>query len=167
MSQLQLAKLVGYEGRSAISKVENGERDISQSMIAKYAQALGVTPVYLMYGSAETDPWTETFRQSLKNELLKIDKADASDAGVDFDHLLSIASGEITEITLSEACQIADDLGCSLDAMVDNKKVAFASESDFDEYDLEIIRRLLNLHGEKRAQALDYIRYLTDNSKTQ
>lgn len=50
MSQEQLAKLVGFEGRSAISKVENGERDIGQSMIIKYASALGVTPGYLMFG---------------------------------------------------------------------------------------------------------------------
>ncbi len=50
MSQYDLAKKVGYEGRSAISKVEKGERDISQSMIEKYATALGVTPIYLLYG---------------------------------------------------------------------------------------------------------------------
>lgn len=50
MSQYDLAQKVGYEGRSAISKVENGERDISQSMIEKYATALGVTPTYLLYG---------------------------------------------------------------------------------------------------------------------
>ncbi len=50
MSQQELASLVGYVGRSAISKVENGERDISQSMIVKYASALGVTPTFLLYG---------------------------------------------------------------------------------------------------------------------
>ena len=50
MSQYELALKVGYKGRSAISKVENGERDISQSMIAKYAEALGVTPTYLLFG---------------------------------------------------------------------------------------------------------------------
>lgn len=50
MSQFELAQKVGYEGRSAISKVENGGRDISQSMIQKYADALGVTPTYLLYG---------------------------------------------------------------------------------------------------------------------
>lgn len=51
MSQADLAKKVGYVGRSAISKVENGDRDISQSMIAKYAEALNVTPAYLLYGN--------------------------------------------------------------------------------------------------------------------
>lgn len=58
MSQLELAHKVGYEGRSAISKVENGERDISQSMIEKYAEALDVTPYFLLYG--EEEPAAET-----------------------------------------------------------------------------------------------------------
>ena len=53
MSQYDLALKVGYEGRSAISKVEQGKRDISQSMIVKYAEALGVTPAYLLYGDEE------------------------------------------------------------------------------------------------------------------
>ncbi len=55
MSQLDLARAVGYKGRSAISKVENGERDISQSMIEKYAKVLGVSPAYLLYGK-ESEP---------------------------------------------------------------------------------------------------------------
>ncbi len=59
LSQYDLAKKVGYEGRSAISKVENGDRDISQSMIQKYADALGVTPTFLLYGEEET-PATKT-----------------------------------------------------------------------------------------------------------
>ena len=56
MSQAELAKKVGYEGKSAISKVENGERDISQSMIIKYAEALHVTPSYLLTGSDSDTP---------------------------------------------------------------------------------------------------------------
>lgn len=58
MSQQELALRVGYESRSAISKVENGERDISQSMIGKYAEALGVSPAYLL-GSADDAPVQE------------------------------------------------------------------------------------------------------------
>ena len=53
MSQEDLAKKVGYAGRSAISKVENGSRDISRSMIAKYAAALNVSPTYLLFDDGE------------------------------------------------------------------------------------------------------------------
>lgn len=56
MSQAELAKKVGYEGRSAISKVEKGERDISQSMILQYAKALNVAPTYLLYGDDLSPP---------------------------------------------------------------------------------------------------------------
>lgn len=68
MSQQELALKVGYEGRSAISKVENGERDISQSMIIKYADALGVTPTYLLYG----DEAQEKLSTQLDDTDLKI-----------------------------------------------------------------------------------------------
>lgn len=66
MSQFELAKRVGYKGRSAISKVEKGERDISQSMIEKYAAALGVSPSFLLYGedfsvSESSDSRSEEF----------------------------------------------------------------------------------------------------------
>ncbi len=66
MSQFELAKKVGYKGRSAISKVEKGERDISQSMIEKYAAALGVSPSFLLYGedfsvSESSDSRSEEF----------------------------------------------------------------------------------------------------------
>ncbi len=73
MSQQELAALVGYEGRSAISKVENGERDISQSMILKYAAALGVTPTYLLYGDDgdKIDDGTARYSSGkMKNDLL-------------------------------------------------------------------------------------------------
>lgn len=53
VSQEELAKRVGYAGRSAISKVENGSRDISRSMVAKYAAALNVSPTYLLFGDGE------------------------------------------------------------------------------------------------------------------
>ncbi len=71
MSQQQLAHLVGYEGRSAISKVENGERDISQSMIVKYATALGVSPSYLLYGDEAYRNDEDKGKTPLKNEILK------------------------------------------------------------------------------------------------
>lgn len=67
MSQDDLAKKVGYVGRSAISKVESGERDISQSMIDKYADALGVTPTYLLFGDSE-----EERVSPVKQELLTL-----------------------------------------------------------------------------------------------
>ena len=44
MSQQELADIVGYSGKSMISKIERGEVDLSQTMIQKIADALKTTP---------------------------------------------------------------------------------------------------------------------------
>ncbi len=67
MSQEELAKKVGYAERAAISKVEKGYRDISCSMIEKYAAALNVSPTYLLFGDGENKD-----SGSQKQELLTI-----------------------------------------------------------------------------------------------
>ncbi len=48
MTQKELAEKTGYKTRSAINKIEKGLRDINQSQIKAFADALGVTPAYLM-----------------------------------------------------------------------------------------------------------------------
>lgn len=48
MSQDELAKKVGYKGKSAISKIESGERDIMQDRIVKFARVLGIDAVKLL-----------------------------------------------------------------------------------------------------------------------
>lgn len=48
MSQAELANKLGYKSRSAINKIENGLRDISQSKLSEFAEALETTPTYLM-----------------------------------------------------------------------------------------------------------------------
>lgn len=48
MSQQELADKLGYKSRSAINKIEQGLRDINQSKVAAFANALHTTPAYLM-----------------------------------------------------------------------------------------------------------------------
>ena len=48
MTQQELAERSGYKTKSAINKIELGLRDLPQKKIAAIAQALGVTPGYLM-----------------------------------------------------------------------------------------------------------------------
>ncbi len=75
MSQQELAEKVGYKDKSAISKVERGDRDINQTMIMKYAKALGVSPTYILYGKeAETqkNPPAEPKLTEGEEKLLKL-----------------------------------------------------------------------------------------------
>lgn len=48
LSQDALAKMVGYTNRSTIARIEHGDIDLPQSMIAKFAKALQTTPARLM-----------------------------------------------------------------------------------------------------------------------
>ena len=157
MSQAELAKKVGYEGRSAISKVENGERDISQSMIEQYAKALNVSPTYLLYGDSYdeiNDQWSSTFCESLKQELLLIDSTAARDSGVDLERLQSVASGEVP-ISLSEACDIADEIGVSLDYMVGISKV--------DSKTIEFIKLFSRLTTDQQSLVISQIKGILSN----
>lgn len=48
ITQVELARKMGYTNHTTISKVESGKNDITQSTIVKYAKALDTTPAYLM-----------------------------------------------------------------------------------------------------------------------
>lgn len=48
MSQEELAYILGYKSRSTINKIETGINDITQSKIIAFANALKVSPAYLM-----------------------------------------------------------------------------------------------------------------------
>lgn len=56
LSQDELANLVGYKDRSSVAKVEAGKVDLSQTKVAAFAKALGVTPAYLLGLSPDITP---------------------------------------------------------------------------------------------------------------
>lgn len=74
MSQQELAQKVGYKDKSAISKVERGDRDINQSMIMKYAEVFGVSPTYILYGNESQEEKSPEEPKLLEGEeeLLKL-----------------------------------------------------------------------------------------------
>ena len=51
MSQEELARRVGYKGRSMIARIESGQVDISQSKVKAFAKALNTSIDYLMDGT--------------------------------------------------------------------------------------------------------------------
>lgn len=54
MTQEELAKKLGFQTKSAVSKIEKDQRDVSQTTIAKLSQIFGVSPSYIL-GLAETE----------------------------------------------------------------------------------------------------------------
>ncbi len=53
MSQEELAIKVGFESRSAICKIENGQRKIDTDLLFSFAVALKTTPIYLLEGTID------------------------------------------------------------------------------------------------------------------
>jgi transcriptional regulator with XRE-family HTH domain len=76
-SQEELATMVGYKDRSSIAKIEAGLVDLSQSKIAAFADALGVTPAQLMcIESTDGEPSPtkkrfNAFAESLSDEQME------------------------------------------------------------------------------------------------
>lgn len=48
LSQAELAARLGYKSRNAICNVENDKEDLTITRVKKFADALGVTPAYLI-----------------------------------------------------------------------------------------------------------------------
>lgn len=64
-TQDELARKVGYKGKVAICKIESGQRNVRQDLIVKLAEALEVTPSWLM-------GWDD---EPVKMELSSIEEA--------------------------------------------------------------------------------------------
>lgn len=67
MTQLDLAKKMGYTSKTAISRVETNKEDITTVRVRKFADALNVTPSYLM-GWEEEEQKALAVSEMLENE---------------------------------------------------------------------------------------------------
>lgn len=56
MTQEELAHKIGYKSKSTINKIETGINELSQTKIAIFSQALGVSPAYIMGWDEEKRP---------------------------------------------------------------------------------------------------------------
>ncbi|MDD6341367.1 MAG: S24 family peptidase [Eubacteriales bacterium] len=67
MSQEDLAKRLGYKTKSAVSKIESGMRDVSQSTISDLSRIFNVSPSYILgftdSPSRSSFPTTEEFEK--------------------------------------------------------------------------------------------------------
>ena len=63
MSQLDLAVKIGYKDKSTVAKIESGNRDLPRSKIVEIADALSVTPQYLLGWESKNAAPKRTARQ--------------------------------------------------------------------------------------------------------
>lgn len=71
LTQTELAKAIGYKDKSVISHIERGEQNLYQDRIKAIADALDVSPGYLINGYEDKDEQLKTLidlYNSLNNE---------------------------------------------------------------------------------------------------
>ncbi len=56
MSQKRLAEILGYTNKSSISKIENGDFELSHAKLAAIATIFGVTVDFLLSGETDERP---------------------------------------------------------------------------------------------------------------
>lgn len=167
MSQEELATKVGYKSKSSINKIELGFRVLTQSKIKVIADALETTPSYIMGWDEESrqNEWVSKFRDSVMQILNNADPSDLEATGISVQEIEEELSGS-EPISLAAACSIADQLGESLDSLLGHtpKEMIKAALQQEDGQTAEIIELLLDLPADRRQEALNYLRYLSERA---
>lgn len=169
MSQEELAKRIGYKSRSSINKIELDLYSLRQSKIKAIADALDTTPSYIMGWdeelAASKNEWASKFRDSVMQILNNADPADLEASGISIRSIEEELNGS-KPISLATACSIADQLGESLDSLLGHtpKEMIKAALQQEDGQTAEIIELLLDLPADRRQEALNYLRYLSERT---
>ena len=71
-TQWDLAQKLGYTSKAVICKIEKGERDIAQSKVLGFADALLTTPEYLL--GLTDDPNPKSIKVNVEDDLFMIAK---------------------------------------------------------------------------------------------
>lgn len=119
LTQKQLGELCGI-AEPTIRRYELNSLNPKFDTIAKIAEALGVSVARLIAYKANDGYWTDKFRCHLREFLQTIDHTCVEDAGFDLEGAIDIAEGVIG-FSFEDACAIADELGTSLDELLDWK----------------------------------------------
>lgn len=170
MSADELAAKLG-KNRATVYRYESDDiENFPISVIDSLANALQVSPAYLMgwsevqffAGHEDAGKTSKVFRERLAHIIETHDKADLAAAGVDLYEVGLIVNGSVP-LSLDMACQLAEQLGESLDSMLglDTAKSAPDSEGGLD---VAVINALLSLPDDKKAEALNYLDYLSKNT---
>lgn len=105
LTQDELARAVGYKGRSMMSQVELGKVDLPLSKVAAIAQALHTTPQELLFPASPPEKVNEKAAAAITVAV----KLDGMDEALDKAH-------ELVR-TIEKAKSLAGDLALALDGL--------------------------------------------------
>lgn len=172
--------------KSSISMYLSGQRTPSKMAIQLIALVLGVNPAWLCgldvdkYWNAKIisvpsndNEWVEEFKKNLEDvwQSFQIDYSDIDsmiEHGLDYYKLCRDVEGVLKEtkpLTFELACQIADQLGESMDTLLGRdfdgtKKPTLENEDGLDDLSHQMSNIILRLSPEKKQEALHYLEYL-------
>ena len=98
LNQLELAKMVGFSGAAAISKLENNQRKISVNITQKIADAIGIDFDWLMTGTVNMNACRH-IRDSLFGNRPEDKTKFALKIGITYDFLHAIEGGQVSPST--------------------------------------------------------------------
>lgn len=160
----ELAAKLG-KNRATVYRYENNDiENMPLDVIGPLAKALDVSPAYLMGWNDESkkaspEEWQEKFVSTVCS-LIQGDIADVTAAGIDIEKVNKILDLG-PAITLTQAFEVADELGLSLDEILrgETKKVTLV-----DDLDSKIAEIIVSLSPDKKAEAINYLKYLASTS---
>lgn len=145
-------------GKSTVRKWEQGDiKNMGRDKIVALASALRTTPCFLMGWNTHEDEWTRRLRENVAFELENRDIADIKAAGIDIEQMKGIASGAAA-VSLAEACHIADQLGLTVDELVNEKTVRDRITNGLDDEDRQLIAYLKEASHDEKAALLAFLK---------
>lgn len=127
LSQQELATKLGVS-RSVVGMYETGQRMPSFEVLEAIADTFNVNISFLI-GQVDNGEYSRTFRNNLAAVLENRPKSDLSAAGINEYELGLIINGSVP-LTFDHACEICDQLGESLDMMLQDKEKTATPEDD-------------------------------------
>ncbi len=110
------------------------------------------------------DTWTAKFCRKVAEEIEGADPTDAYDAGIDLDRLQNIASGEIP-VNFEVVCDVAMELGISIDELVYNKAVREHFTDGLTELDFQLINLIKGISPDQKRFLLAQLQTFVNQQK--
>lgn len=143
MSAEKLGNKIGV-AKSTITRYENNDtKKIPVENLCRIATVLGVSADYF-FETSDIGAYSKAFKKEAAETIVNADPADLEAANVNIGLLDELYGNK--DITLESACEIADQLGLSLDLLFRNEKPA---STEGDGLDQELLKRLVQLTPEE------------------
>lgn len=155
ISQQELANKIGMS-RSIIGMYESDQRMPSFEVLEAIADVFNVNIDFLV-GHVDSGEYSQIFRNNLAALIANADRSDLIAAGIDLYEVDLIIDGAIS-LSFDLACQLADQLGETLDYMLGIEEPATATSDEFS-VAVEIFKQL---SPDNRAKLLELGRLYLD-----